>query len=540
MIKYLALGLFAASASAGSNFEEVYNSINKQSFAEHVKTMSSDDFGGRAPDTEGEKKTINYMVKHFKALGLEPGNGDSFTQSVPLVSVESKPTQPLTIGDLSFDYQTDFVANSSQLKPQVSVKDSEVVFVGYGVVAPEFGWNDYAALDVKGKTVVILVNDPGYATGNPDLFTGKAMTYYGRWTYKYEEAARQGAAAAIIVHETAPASYGWNVVESSWTGPQFQLPKGKNSAPVVNVEMWITEPKARALMKKGGLDFDSLKQQAKQKGFKAQSLNLKANVAVENTIKRSQTNNIMATIPGTKRPDEHIIYMAHWDHLGTHPNKEGDNIYNGALDNATGTGALIMLAKAFKQLPDQPERSISFVAVGAEEQGLLGSKYYAENPVYPLEKTVGVINMDSLNVTGLMKDFTVVGFNKSELQEYLAKAAARQKRELVAETKPEAGSFYRSDHFSLAKQGVPAIYAGGGSEPLNAEQAKIAKQVGELKSRCYHQPCDEFSELWSLDSAVADIRVFFETGNLLANTKDWPNWYEGTEFKQARDESRNK
>ncbi len=538
MIRHLALGLISMSVVADTSFEKAYNSIDSDTFASHVKVMSSDEFGGRAPDTEGEQKTINYMVQHFKTLGLKPGNGDSYTQAVPLVSVESKPTIDLSIGDIEFEYRKDFVANSSQLKDAVAVKDSDVVFVGYGIVAPEFDWNDYAAVDVKGKTVVILVNDPGYATQNPELFTGKAMTYYGRWTYKYEEAARQGAAGAIIVHETAPASYGWNVVESSWSGPQFQLPKGKNSDPVVDIEMWITEPKARELMKKGGLDFDALKQQAKSNTFKAQPLNLKASVAVSNTIKRSKSHNIMATIPGSKRPDEHIIYMAHWDHLGTHPDKEGDNIYNGALDNATGTSALILLADAFQQLKQRPERSVSFIAVGAEEQGLLGSKFYADNPVYPLEKTVGVINMDSLNVAGLMKDLTVVGFNKSELQTYLAKAAERQNRVLVAETHPERGGFYRSDHFSLAKKGVPAIYAGGGSEPLDSKQAAIKKQVTELKNRCYHQPCDEFSELWSLDSAIADVRVFFETGVLLASSKDWPNWYEGTEFKQIRDESR--
>ncbi|WP_144394090.1 M28 family metallopeptidase [Pleionea sediminis] len=538
MFRYLVLILFVLNASADNKFKDVYESFDTKVFADHVKVLSSDEFGGRAPDSEGEKKTIDYMVKHFKASGLEPGNGDSFTQTVPLVSIESKPTKSLTIGDISFEYLKDFVATSSQLKESVSVSDSEVVFVGYGVVAPEFGWNDYAGVDVKGKTVVILVNDPGYATQDPKLFTGKAMTYYGRWTYKYEEAARQGAAAAIIVHETAPASYGWSVVEGGWSGPQFLLPKGKNSEPVVDVEMWITEDKARELVKKSQLDFDELKKEAKQKGFKAKALNVKANIAVENTIKRSQTKNIMATIKGTQRPDEHIIYMAHWDHLGINPNKEGDNIYNGALDNATGTTALLMLADAFKQLKNKPKRSVTFIAVGAEEQGLLGSKYYAANPVYPLEKTVGVINMDSLNVAGLMKDMTVVGFNKSELQTYLAKAAKRQNRNLVAETKPERGGFYRSDHFSLAKKGVPALYAGGGSEPINEEYAEIAKKVSELKDRCYHQPCDEFSELWSLESALADVKVFFETGVLLAKSKDWPNWYEGTEFKLVRDQSR--
>ena len=384
---------------------------------------------------------------------------------------------------------------------------------------------------------MILVNDPGYATGDDKLFTGKAMTYYGRWTYKYEEAARQGAAGAIIIHETAPASYGWQVVETGWSGPQFHLPAKKADNNAVDLEMWITQPKAAAILSHAGQSFDKLKQQAKKPGFKPVSLGLKASATVKNEMAHSKSYNIMATIPGSKRPQEHIIYTAHWDHLGIAEDKSGDNIYNGALDNATGTSALLMIAQAFKTLPQAPERSITFIAVAAEEQGLLGSKYYAANPTYPLNKTVGIINMDSLDVSGLKKDMTVVGFNKSELQNFLAKAALSQNRTLKPESKPERGGFYRSDHFSLAKKGVPALYAGGGTVPLNDKEAAIAKKVAELKSRCYHQPCDEYSDLWSLDSAIADMQVFFETGYLLAKSEDWPNWYQGTEFKQIREKS---
>ncbi len=522
---------------AQTAFEHAYQSIDKETYTTHIKTLSSDEFGGRAPASEGEEKTIDYLTQHFKSLGLQPGNGNSFTQEVPLVSITATAKTDLTIGDLSFKYGSDFVVNSATLNEKVSIKNSELIFVGYGVVAPEYNWNDYAGIDVKGKTVVILVNDPGYATQNPQLFNGNAMTYYGRWTYKYEEAARQGAAAAIIVHETAPASYGWNVVESSWSGAQFHLPTSETNAKVVDLEMWLTEAATRSVFEKAGLNFDLLKQQAMKPGFKPVAINLKASAAIESKIAHSKSYNIMATIPGKKAPDEHILYTAHWDHLGTDTAKEGDQIYNGALDNATGTAALLMIAKAFKTAAPT-DRSITFVAVAAEEQGLLGSKYYAAHPVVPLNKTVGVINMDSVNVSGLKKNMTVVGFNKSELQNYLEQAAKRQNRELVAEAKPERGGFYRSDHFSLAKKGVPAIYAGGGSEASNEEQAKLAEKVSAHTSRCYHNLCDEFRpDIWSLESAIADLQVFFETGFILGNTSDWPNYYEGTEFKAIRDAS---
>jgi Zn-dependent M28 family amino/carboxypeptidase len=526
------------SQQAQNDFLKAYHSFNKTQYIDQIKTLSSDEFGGRAPASEGEKKTINYMVSEFKKLGLKPGNGNSYTQTVPLVSITALPKVDLTIGDIPFEFRKDYVANSATLKQTLELKDSELVFVGYGIVAPEYHWNDYADLDVTGKTVIILVNDPGYATQDPKLFDGKAMTYYGRWTYKYEEAARQGAAAAIIVHQTAPASYGWNVIESSWTGPQFQLAARENSAPVVDLEMWITEQKAKAIFNAAGLDFDSLYEKAKHNGFKPIPLNLTASITLNSRIEYSESQNIIATLPGTERPDEHIIYTAHWDHLGTDTSKEGDQIYNGALDNATGTAALLQIAQAFQSLTTKPERSITFLAVAAEEQGLLGSKYYADNPIVPLKKTVAVINMDSVNVTGLKKNMTVVGFNKSELESFLAQAAKRQHRTLVAEAKPERGGFYRSDHFSLAKKGVPALYAGGGSEALNEEQEHITKIVGAHIAKCYHQVCDEYSDSWSIDSAIADLQVFFETGYRLSNTDQWPNWYPGTEFKAIRDASR--
>jgi Zn-dependent M28 family amino/carboxypeptidase len=526
------------SQQAQNDFLKAYHSFNKTQYIDQIKTLSSDEFGGRAPASEGEKKTINYMVSEFKKLGLKPGNGNSYTQTVPLVSITALPKVDLTIGDIPFEFRKDYVANSATLKQTLELKDSELVFVGYGIVAPEYHWNDYADLDVTGKTVIILVNDPGYATQDPKLFDGKAMTYYGRWTYKYEEAARQGAAAAIIVHQTAPASYGWNVIESSWTGPQFQLAARENSAPVVDLEMWITEQKAKAIFNAAGLDFDSLYEKAKHHGFKPIPLNLTASITLSSRIEYSESQNIIATLPGTERPDEHIIYTAHWDHLGTDTSKEGDQIYNGALDNATGTAALLQIAQAFQSLTTKPERSITFLAVAAEEQGLLGSKYYADNPIVPLKKTVAVINMDSVNVTGLKKNMTVVGFNKSELESFLAQAAKRQHRTLVAEAKPERGGFYRSDHFSLAKKGVPALYAGGGSEALNEEQEHITKIVGAHIAKCYHQVCDEYSDSWSIDSAIADLQVFFETGYRLSNTDQWPNWYPGTEFKAIRDASR--
>lgn len=530
-----ALCLVSAPVFAGNNFDKAYQSFDIQTLKQDIKELSSDEFGGREPSSKEEPLTTNMLINGFKALGLEPGNNGSFTQAVPMVSITGTPTKNLTIGDISFEFPKNYVASSRKMSEENELKDSELVFVGYGINAPEYGWNDYDNIDVKGKTVVVLVNDPGFATQDASLFEGNTMTYYGRWTYKYEEAARQGAAGAIIVHETKPASYGWNVIESSWTGAQYHLPAKEVNEPAIDVEMWISVDKAQELFAKSGKDFYQEKAKAKSKSFKALPLDLTANVAVKNSIESSTSNNVIATIKGSEKPDEHVVYMAHWDHLGSTVVDGKKKIFNGAHDNATGTAGLVHIAKAYKMLNKAPKRSITIVAVTAEEQGRLGSRYFANHPTMPLNKIVGLVNMDSLDITGVKSDLTVVGFGKSQLEKYLAKAAKRQNRTLTAELTPERGYYYRSDHFSLAKKGVPALSAGGGSAWVNEEQANIGKRVKAMVAKCYHQACDEYDENWGWQGLVAELQVFFETGYLLAQSDEWPNWNEGTEFKAARD-----
>lgn len=526
---------FFTQAIETNNFDQAYTSFDINAIKADIKTLSSDKFEGREPSGVGEKLTTDLLIKEFKALGLKPGNGNSYTQAVPMVSITSTPINGLSIADLVFEFPKNYVASSRKTQKNIELKDSELVFVGYGINAPEYDWNDYKHVDVTGKTVVILVNDPGFATQNNQLFEGNTMTYYGRWTYKYEEAARQGAAGAIIVHETKPASYGWNVIESSWTGAQYHLPAKEVNEAVVDVEMWISIEKAQALFAKAGKSFDKAKKQALSKDFEASPLGLKASVSINNEIEQSTSNNVLATLEGSEKANEHILYMGHWDHLGSTTINGEKKIYNGAHDNATGTAGLIHIAKAYKKLSHSPKRSVTFVAVTAEEQGRLGSRYFANHPTIDLKKVVGLVNMDSLDISGKKKDVTVVGFGKSQLEDYLAKAAKRQNRTLTAEQTPERGYYYRSDHFSLAKKGVPALSAGGGSVWLNDTEKTIGKRVKAQVAKCYHQTCDEYNEQWGWGSLVEELQLFFETGYLLANSDEWPNWHEGTEFKALRD-----
>jgi len=527
--------LVTTTCIANEDFDKAYQSFDIKQVKAHIKQISSDEFGGREPASVGEKLTTDLLINEFKQLGLKPGNGDSFVQAVPMVAITSTPTTTLKVADMGFEFPKNFVASSRKTQKTLSLNDSELVFVGYGINAPEYDWNDYKGIDVKGKTVVILVNDPGYATQNPELFDGNTMTYYGRWTYKYEEAARQGAKGAIIVHETKPASYGWNVIESSWTGAQYHLPAKEVNEAAVDIEMWISRDKAVELMAKAGQNFEALKKASLNRDFEAVSLKMTASINVNNDIVQSVSNNVIATIPGRISADEHVVYMAHWDHLGSTVVNGKREIFNGAHDNATGTAGLIHIAKAYQTLKQKPERSITVIAVTAEEQGRLGSRYFANHPTMPLNKIVGLVNMDSLDITGKKKDITVVGFGKSQLEDYLTIAAKRQNRTLMPEQTPERGYYYRSDHFSLAKKGVPALSAGGGSISLNNKEVAIAKKVKAIVSNCYHQTCDEYNESWGWDGMVEELQLFFEVGYLLANTKDWPNWHQGTEFKGTRD-----
>jgi Zn-dependent M28 family amino/carboxypeptidase len=539
VVAALVAGGACAPGEPDADMNAALATISIEDLVRHTKELSSDEYEGRLPSTPGEEKTIEYLKAEFGKLGLQPGNGDSWVQEVPLVSITADPNMTLSVrsrGTVSqYPYGSDFVGWTTRVIESVDLEDSELVFVGFGIVAPEFGWNDYEGIDVEGKTVVILVNDPGFYSQDPEMFTGRAMTYYGRWTYKYEEAARQGADAAIIVHETEPAAYPWQTVEGSWTGPQFGMVAEDDNMSRVKVEGWIQLEVANEIFAMAGLDYEALKQLAMSPDFRSVPMGVNASVAISNTVQRSISHNVLALLPGTDRADEYIIYTSHWDHLGRDASLEGDQIYNGALDNASGTGSLISLAKAFLSLETRPQRSILFMPVTAEEQGLLGSAYYGENPVFPLDKTVAVINIDGLNILGPMKDIVIVGYGNSELDDYLIAAAESQGRAVRPDPQAEKGYFYRSDHFSLAKQGVPALYTDTGDDHVEHGVEWTQQKKDEWTATHYHQPSDEYSEDWDLRGAVDDIELWFVVGYRLANQPVFPNWREGNEFKAKRD-----
>jgi Zn-dependent M28 family amino/carboxypeptidase len=523
--------LIATKTIPATNFDAVYNAIGQEALRSHIKILSSDAFGGRAPATEGEKRTLDYLTAELSAAGFSPGNGDSFLQRVDLMQITADPAMTLSIGNEQFEYKKGMVAGSKREVSKVSLDDSDIVFVGYGVNAPEYEWNDYANIDLKGKTVIVLVNDPGFANPQGSAFEGSTMTYYGRWTYKYEEASRQGAEAVFIVHEAAPASYGWSVVAQSWSGPQYGLVTADADANRVAVEGWLSYDAAVRVFKQSGLDFEQEKASAQQ-GPYSKVLNSKASITINNTIEKSKSYNVFATLPGTQMPDEHIIYTAHWDHLGTDTSKKGDPIYNGAHDNATGVGAILSIANAFASLDHAPKRSVSMLIVTAEEQGLLGSKFYAQNPIVPLAKTVANINLDAMNILGQTKDVSVIGIGKSELEIYLKKAASKQGRILTQESKPQAGSYYRSDHFSFAQAGVPALYAKGGAQAINDITANYRKRMSMIATGCYHQVCDQYRDSWNVMGIVEDTQLLFDVGFQLSNTEAWPQWNKSSEFQR--------
>ena len=515
-----------------TNFDQVYASVSSDELKQHIKTLASDEFAGREPTTVGEELTLEYLTKELSAVGFTPGNGDSFLQQVDLIQITAEPDMTLSMGEQSLVYKEGMVAGSKREVAEINLEDSDVVFLGYGVNAPEYDWNDYADVDVSGKTVIVLVNDPGFSKPEGDAFQGKTMTYYGRWSYKYEEASRQGAEAIFIVHESAPASYGWSVVANSWSGPQYGLVSPDGGADRVAVEGWLSLDAAKKVFADAGLDFEQEKLKAQEGPYQQSLENVKASITVKNTIKKSKSYNVFATLPGSQTPDEHIIYTAHWDHLGTDTSREGDQIYNGAHDNATGTAAVLSMAKAFASLDVAPKRSVSMLIVTAEEQGLLGSKYYAENPVIALDKTVANINLDAMNILGQTKDVAVVGKGKSELEKYLTVAAEKQGRVLVEEDRPAAGLYYRSDHFSFAKLGVPALYAKGGTQPIDERTASYRQRMNLIARGCYHQPCDQYRENWNVMGIVEDTQLLFDVGYQLSNTDTWPQWSETSEFQR--------
>jgi len=529
--------------------------ITAAGLLQHIKDLADDSLEGRGPGTPGEDKAVAYMESQFKALGLKPGNPDgTFIQQVALIGYTSHPTASFTAGGktVALKFPDDYVANSRHNRKETKIANSDIVFVGYGVVAPEFGWDDYKGVDVKGKTVIMLINDPAVPaagamaskTGetsaadlehlDPAMFKGKAMTYYGRWTYKYEMATLKGAAAVFIVHETAPAAYGYNVVRSSNSIEAIDVvsPDAETRVPV---EGWITLPKARELFAVAGANWDSLHAAATTKAFTPLALNAKANVAVKMDVRTIASRNIVARLEGTDKKDEYVVYTAHWDHLGRNTSLKGDQIYNGALDNASGSSMLIEMAKAYSALPTPPRRSILFLSVTAEEKSLLGAKFYASNPLYPLDKTAANINMDGVNQWGRTRDFTVIGLGNSTLDDVLTAVLSADGRVVRPDQEPEKGFYYRSDHFEFAKKGVPALDPDDGIDFIGKDSTYGMKKRDEYTAKDYHQPSDEVKPDWDLSGAVEDGRVLFRVGLIVAQRDALPEWKPGNEFKAKRD-----
>ena len=545
----LAWSLFALAGCAAAGEQSVSRpspaataQISQELLVEITREISSDAYEGREPGTAGEERTLTFLVGKFAAAGLQPGNNGSWFQDVPLVEIAASNVTPLHIGgpaaDLRFNYGTDWVGFTYREVPRTSLEDSEIVFVGYGINAPEKGWNDYAGIDMRGKTALILVNDPDYESDALEgPFNGRAMTYYGRWTYKFEEAARQGAAAALVVHDTYPAAYGWNVVESSWTGPQLYAQRSDGGASQTTMNGWVQLPVAEAIASAGGQDFAALTHAAKHAGFKPVPLGLTVSASFENSVRKFESRNLIGILPGSSRPDEYVLYTAHWDHLGhCTPNAAGDDICNGAVDNATGTAGLVALAQAHVAA-GPAERSLVFLSVTAEEAGLLGSEYYGANPVFPLAQTAGGLNMDGSLMQGPARDITVIGGGKSELDTYLGNALSEMGLAQSPDRAPQAGLYYRSDHFSLAKRGVPMFNLRSGRDLVEGGSEAGEATAANYRANLYHAPDDEFDPDWKWGGLVQDLQLFYRIARMMAEDTAWPNWYEGDEFRAIRDTS---
>jgi len=510
-------------------------------FAAHVERLASDEYEGRKPGTIGERMTTTYLVDQFQRMGLKPGNKGSYLQGVPMVEVALAEGDKVALdvaegGNVEkFNFRADTIVFSPQGKPQIEVKDSDIVYAGYGVVAPEYQWNDYAGLDVKGKTVVVLINDPGWGNHDATLFKGDAMTYYGRWTYKLEEAARHGAAACLIVHETAGAAYPWEVVVNSWSGPQFYLPASEDSDPRVQVAGWITTEAAQRLFGKAGADFDALKKTADVRGFKPTALAAKLSTTLHSQIRNTSSDNVVALLPGSQRPDETIVYSAHWDHFGKNPAIKGDNVFHGAVDNGTGLAALLELADAFAHQDPKPQRSILFLAPTLEEAGLIGSRYYAMHPSIPMTKTVAEINMDMFIPYGRTHDMSIVGFGESQMDDYLKEILAPAGRTITADGESAKGYFFRSDQINFARKGVPVLYVHSGLDKLEGgKPAGLAASEDYTKNR-YHKPADRYDPHWDLSGVIEDVQALYAVGKRLADESTFPQWAADSEFKSARD-----
>ncbi len=545
VLPVLACGvLWAAPLAAQPAPAAAAPAITADALIRHVKVLASDDFEGRAPGTRGEDKTVAYIADQFAKAGLKPGNTDgTYVQPVPMVGITASPSSSFVFRSgtqtRTLAYKDDIVAWTKRVRERVDVADSDVVFVGYGIQAPEFQWDDFKGVDVAGKTVIVLVNDPPVPDANdsksldPKTFGGRAMTYYGRWTYKYEKGAEKKAAAVLIVHETGPAAYPFSVVQSKVTEQVDQAAADDNMSRVA-VEGWITLDQAKALFAMAGQDFDTLKARAATRAFAPVPLGIKASMTVNSTLRRFTSRNVVGKFEGAdpSRKDEYVLYTSHWDHYGIGPEINGDRIYNGALDNATGIAGLIELARAFAREPVKPRRSILFLAVTAEEQGLVGSDYYARHPIYPLAKTAAVINMDALNIYGRTRDLTVVGLGNSELDDYAAAAAQAQGRVLRPDPMPEHGGYFRSDHFPFAKRGVPAINAGGGADFIDRPSAEVRSLQAAYTAKHYHQPSDEYRPDWDLSGAVQDLQIYFLMAHRIAQADRFPAWSPSSSFQR--------
>ena len=523
--------------------------IDGSAILDRIKVLSSDEYEGRAPGTKGEDLSVKYIEEQFKQLNLKPGNPDgTYVQKVPLVGILGKEAKPLTFTKggqkQTLKWADDVVAWTKHVADGASIANTDVVFAGYGVEAPEYDWNDFKDVDVKGKTIIVLVNDPAVPDPStpskldPKVFKGDAMTYYGRWTYKFEEGARKGAAAILVVHETGPAGYPFKVVQGN-LNEKFDLVTPDKNMSRASIEGWITTDAAKKILAMAGQDFETLKKQAQTREFKPVPLGLKASMAVKNTMRTIDSQNVVGRLDGSDPAlkDEYVVYSAHWDHLGVGAPVNGDNIYNGALDNASGVATVLEIARAFTQAQPQPKRSILFLMVTAEEQGLLGSQYYSISPLYPLNKTLANVNLDGVNQWGKTKDITVIGMGASDLDDYLKAAAGEQGRVLRADPEPEKGFYYRSDHFNFAKQGVPALDPDAGIDYVGKDPAYGKKKRDEYTEKDYHAPSDEVKPDWDLSGAVEDAQLFFAVGYRVANADKFPDWKAGNEFKAKRDES---
>jgi Zn-dependent M28 family amino/carboxypeptidase len=540
LIPALIFALMGCKAGEDKDFLQAEASINGERMVEYIKVLASDEFEGRKPFTVGEELTIAYLQQQFIELGLEPAFGGSYFQEVPLMEVESKPAGMIRLasenGGLMLNNLTDFVAFSRKVQPKTLIEAAPLVFAGYGIVAPEYQWDDYYGLDVRDKVVVVLVNDPGLASGQKELFNGNAMTYYGRWTYKYEEAARHGAKGILIVHNTLGAGYPWSVVVSGAVSPKLYLQNETGYTEFADMEGWLTTEAAVELFANAGLDFHELAAQAASPGFRAVDLGTRLWFEMESTFKYDVSRNVAGVMPGTDLADEVIIFSCHWDHFGIGPVINGDSIYRGAVDNGTTMAWMLEIAKAFGNLENRPRRSIMFLAPTAEEQGLLGAHYYVKNPAFPLHKTVANLNNDLMLPLGRMRDVMITGYGQTTLDDLVKEAAKRQDRYVVPDPNPESGMYYRADHFAFAKGGVPALFARGNVEHREHGREWTAQKEKDWLANNYHKPADKYdAETWNMEGIVEDAKLAFYIAWKLAGSNEWPQWKEGSEFKAIRE-----